>query len=241
MSDVRPERSGARAGERRGRWAMKVLGSVAVLGLVLAGAAAGAQAGGFTDEAVLALEISSELLPPPDLESRIADDLAAIRALDPLFEKIHARPAWLPGELVIELTDEAMARYRDGTFDDLDDLNATYGPVEIRSMFLNWLHFEFPAPYNPSRLAPIYVAKDCVVYAGANGLVGDGSDISATEVGEYTFKYGWGDCLAGCINNHYWRFSVADGIVGSVVDYGDALPAEQTSWSEVKRQFRPSR
>jgi hypothetical protein len=25
---------------------------------------------------------------------------------------------------------------------------------------------------------------------------------------ELTYKYGWGDCMSGCINNRYWKFRI---------------------------------
>jgi hypothetical protein len=40
-------------------------------------------------------------------------------------------------------------------------------------------------------------------------------------------RVGWGDCMAGCIQEHRWVFAVqADGIIGIAEETGDPLPAE---------------
>ena len=47
--------------------------------------------------------------------------------------------------------------------------------------------------------------------ASANDFIGDGNDITATiflDHVELIYNYGWGDCIAGCINNRYWKFKV---------------------------------
>ena len=47
----------------------------------------------FTDAEVIALELSGELLAPPELVNQVAADLAAVRAYEPYFETIHVLPS----------------------------------------------------------------------------------------------------------------------------------------------------
>jgi hypothetical protein len=64
------------------------------------------------------------------------------------------------------------------------------------------------------------------------GLIGQSSWYTvepASGVGAFvvTVQVGWGDCPAGCINEHSWVFAVApDGAVSVVSESGPAVPAE---------------
>ena len=64
------------------------------------------------------------------------------------------------------------------------------------------------------------------------GLIGQSSWYTvepASGVGAFvvTVQVGWGDCPAGCINEHSWVFAVApDGAVSMVSESGPAVPAD---------------
>jgi hypothetical protein len=64
------------------------------------------------------------------------------------------------------------------------------------------------------------------------GLIGQSSWYTvepASGVGAFvvTVQVGWGDCPAGCINEHNWVFAVApDGAVSMVSESGPAVPAD---------------
>jgi hypothetical protein len=48
---------------------------------------------------------------------------------------------------------------------------------------------------------------------------------AAGDSWEVQIRIGWGDCPAGCINEHVWLYGVArDGSVSLISDDGDALP-----------------
>jgi len=50
-----------------------------------------------------------------------------------------------------------------------------------------------------------------MVNASANDFLGDGNDITGTIYADHVeliYNYGWGDCVAGCISNRYWKFKV---------------------------------
>lgn len=196
-----------------------------LLALVMTLLAAPAVATDCTDAEILALEISGEPLPPPAMVDQIEQDLASIREANPYLAQIHVMPTWVPGRIVVKLTDDALAEYQAGEYHDLDELNATYGAVKFQSVFSSWFRLEFADPYNPSLVAPEYDAVESVLLAEPDGIIGDGDDIYATEVGRYTFKHGWGDCPAGCIKAHFWVYTVQGSLVQLVDEYGDDFTA----------------
>jgi hypothetical protein len=55
---------------------------------------------------------------------------------------------------------------------------------------------------------------------------GDGNDIEIKSEGERSvinFSVGWGDCPSGCIDRHYWQFSVLDCQAEFIRAYGDPV------------------
>jgi hypothetical protein len=181
----------------------------------------------YTDEQILGLELSGQLLAPPEMVTQIAADLAAIRQYDGYFSSIHVFPSWPPGELIVALTSEAWQLYLAGQYHGLDALNAQYGPpqVEVFSTYFHELHLTFSQAYNPVLLAAIYETAEGVAYASNRVFYGDGDDIVATALGSYTFRHGWGDCPAGCSFRHYWEFTVTNGVVQLVSEHGDPFGA----------------
>jgi hypothetical protein len=178
----------------------------------------------YEDEDVLALEISGALLAPSTLVAQIAQDLTAIRVAFPEVADIHVSPSWEPGVILVQLTDEAWADYQEGLFHDFDSLNVEYGPVTIDPLFApNTLQLEFENLYHPEVLAPIYEQVEGVLLADPDFFFGDGDDIFSQQTGIYTFKKGWGDCLAGCPFEHFWELSVKGDVVELIDEYGDVV------------------
>ena len=68
-----------------------------------------------------------------------------------------------------------------------------------------------------------------ILFAGPASWGGDGFDIEAARVDagwELSYRIGWGDCPAGCIYDHYWRFLIReDGSVEYVGSDGPPPPA----------------
>lgn len=180
-----------------------------------------------TDAELLALALSHELLPPPNLYEQIHEDLTAIRRDYPIVEAIHHHPHWAPGELIIGMEGEAWSQFLDGTYHGFDDLNARYGPVRVSRIFhfISAFVVEFPMRYNPGYLAVLYESPEGVRYAEPNFSIGDGPNIEA-DPPLYTFEYGWGDCPAGCTGRHIWEFSVVDGVATLVDESGPPLPID---------------
>jgi len=84
-------------------------------------------------------------------------------------------------------------------------------------------------PLNMYALGTQFSKIDGVQYAEPNAVVGDGSDIEAdrqSTVVMLTYWIKWGDCMAGCINGHYWRYQVRtqSGRVEYLGSGGDPLP-----------------
>jgi len=70
--------------------------------------------------------------------------------------------------------------------------------------------FEGIGPFDPDRIG------GCCWYR-----------VNSVEGGyEVVFRIGWGDCPAGCIDEHLWTYRVgADGSVGLVAESGDPVPS----------------
>lgn len=216
--------------------------SLPVLILALLATAAAAQ-GDIDDATVLALELDGPggiIRVEPTTLAAIDAELALIRAQLPQLGGIHVHPAWVPGEVIVLPTDEAMAAIQAGTFTGFDDLFAEYPLAEMRLLIDTYLVLEFVEPLHPVNLAALIGAIDGVIWAEPNGVGGDGDDITIEALGWYVFKRGWGDCPAGCINNHYWDVRVQDGVATIVEEWGDDLPVrtEARSWSDVKTRWR---
>lgn len=85
-----------------------------------------------------------------------------------------------------------------------------------------------PRAVNIQALAARFARVEGVLRASAEQFIGDGSDIVAcdTQLGlELEYSVGYGDCLAGCINRHYWAFRVGqDGRVEFLGSWGDPPP-----------------
>ena len=87
---------------------------------------------------ILALEISGELLPPPELVARLASDIEAIHRGFPEMTAVRHSAEWgKPGELSVSLTDEAASRFLAGEFEEINRLNERFGPVDVR--FSEWI------------------------------------------------------------------------------------------------------
>jgi len=198
-----------------------------------------------TDSEILALEFSQAVSPPEDLVSRIAGDLQAVRQFDPFFDQIVVRPSWIPSELRVLLTPEAMQDFLEGIYHGLDELNDLYGPVVMDQLFgSDYLVVTFDLCYSPPELAEIYGEANGVVTATPNVSMLDGHDIELLDLvlnfSRYEYRYGWMDCESGCIYSHYWLINVVGGNVEIVDEYGDPIvvPVQGLSWSAVKGVFR---
>lgn len=189
---------------------------------------------------ILALELSPELLPPPDLVAALRADLTAINAYDDFFAQFRAVPNAVPGYILVRLTDSAWSEYLAGQYHGLDALNQQYGPVHIvvRS-FIKTLSLDFDQPYNPPALASLYAGATGVQYVSQNHLYGEPSmDIASTTLGRYVYTLGWDDCPSGCLNHQYWEFQVTGGAATLLRSWGNPVTTRPTSWGRLKAGYR---
>lgn len=166
----------------------------------------------------LAIEVSGQLRPPERLTEQIYNNLAAIRDAYPDIADITYRAPAVPNEILVALTEQAMEQLHNGQYHALDELNESYGVMEIEP-YSSFLTLRFNQVYNTQLLSDIYMnaRPKGVRYAQPNYRIGDGSTISA-EPPCYTFIRGWGDCPAGCIYHQSWLFCVEDEQVTQVSD-----------------------
>lgn len=103
----------------------------------------------------------------------------------------------------------------------LDELLARYDLVVSR--YYNWSIGEYVTltavdrPLNLARVARELRGVSGILLVESNGSIGGGNDITVTSVPngwQLTYHLRWGDCPAGCIEGHWWRFTVlSDGTV----------------------------
>lgn len=149
-----------------------------------------------------------------------AHSLAARDSVVSMYE-IHAFPYPELHSLIVavDTTEEWVRSWKEGrrftgnaTIDDLMekyrlDLDRYYTWPSSHDLAV----LETPDPVNILALAPLFEPVSGVIYAEPNGMCCDGNDITAgigNEHVSYEFSLGWGDCPAGCIARHIWKFSV---------------------------------
>ncbi|MEJ2205052.1 MAG: hypothetical protein P8170_13205 [Gemmatimonadota bacterium] len=91
-------------------------------------------------------------------------------------------------------------------------------------------------PLNVQGLGARFEAVTGVLESYPNTRGGDGADIVLEDSSAgwlLTFSVGWGDCIAGCTERHFWKFSVReDGAVQYVDGWGSDLSGYVVSASE---------
>ncbi|HKK45355.1 MAG TPA: hypothetical protein VJ964_07530 [Balneolaceae bacterium] len=78
---------------------------------------------------------------------------------------------------------------------------------------------------NGSAVGRLFEQVDEIQYAGPDGIIGDGSDITVLFFNnylQYNFSFGFGDCPSGCTSNHTWKFNVYN--TGKVKFIGEEGP-----------------
>lgn len=169
-----------------------------------------------TEEATsIALETSGKLLAPQSVVQKIAEDLKTIRAAYPqVKDVVHSAP-WVVGELIAKLSDAQFGR-----------ILLKYGPVTSSKSFGEYKLLKFTEKYNPVVLAKELTAKNLVTSAEPNNIVGGGDRIRY-QAGVYEFSHGWGDCPSGCLNRHYWKFSVSPSGAKLISESGSPTGADE--------------
>lgn len=168
-----------------------------------------------TEGSLLALETSGELLPSARLIEQLSGELQAIRKAYPAVSDISYSLPWTAGVLLAQLSDS-----------QLEEIRSQYGEVTSRPLFGDYKSLTFTKKYNAEVLAKELTTKKLVESAEPDRIIGGSGGIKYDpETGVYTFSKGWGDCQSGCINNHFWQFSVDQSTneVKIIKEYGSPL------------------
>lgn len=155
--------------------------------------------------------------------------------------QIQARPQFARGEILVTVDTTGadwLDSWRNGNVEtgveQIDQLITTYNMhlksySELNSMSWAMAVLKTSQQINPLPLAEQFADIPSVSGSELNYMAGDGHAIKvdvAPGAILYRFEYAWGDCPAGCINRHFWEFSVdKNGDVQFLDEGGHALPA----------------
>lgn len=189
------------------------------------------------DAELLALLVSGQLTAPQALYERVSDDLAAIRAQDPMLVDHHARSPWDFGSAAVSFDEAGTMAMQAGTYDGWDCPNDRYGVTPMPSPILEDTAFLSTGDkqLHMGRLAEEYRLLPNVIYTEPGGSL-DGSYICLEPQGDlhrYLFARGGGDCPAGCTEWDYWEYSVDAGGVVTFDGQSTELPdgwADHCGW-----------
>jgi hypothetical protein len=187
-----------------------------------------------------ALWLSGELTAPGPLYEAIHDDLAAIRSEYPMVAGDYAprfTPWWLPSVVGILVTTELKNKILAHAPNPLDSLNTgLHGVSDGRFSgpygSLGWQgSIRFAGRLHPQRLTEFYKTVPGVNNAFVDGPIGDYSNVYPRQIPggmSYLFRFGFGDCPAGCeVSDFYYfrRVGEVTEFVGSFRTYFDPYPA----------------
>lgn len=170
------------------------------------------------DAEILALLTAGQLTAPEDLYQRVVDDLAAIRAENPMLTDHHARTPWGFGGIAVSFDEAGTQMIQAGTYEGWDCPNAHYGATAEPSTSLEDTAFiELGGKQlHMMRLMEEYRGLPNVIHSEVLGDI-DGSYICLEPTGDvhrYLFALGEGDCPAGCTEWTYWQYTIdAEGVV----------------------------
>ncbi|HKK70786.1 MAG TPA: T9SS type A sorting domain-containing protein [Candidatus Krumholzibacteria bacterium] len=184
-----------------------------LVSLAVGPAARAQQAPPCSEGELIALEYFGDLVADPFEVAVIEDHLAAIRDLDPRMADVQAAALeWVPGSVMVKLTDDARADFDAGIRTGFDDLGDELGVSGYRTYTTNpWMAVYFDEPLHPERLVELYETLPEVVRAELNAVAGDASDVTRLDDTRYVFRIGSGDCPSGCIDEQFYFFEVENG------------------------------
>jgi hypothetical protein len=204
-------------------------------------------------EAVLVLQrldvpVEAPVFLREDLVDAVAAGLRVIRAQYPAVRTIEARHDDARFELHLEdstmraLTARFPARWVGDTLlaetgiRAIDSANASLGVRAVRISSSGTdspgktLSLLFERPIITWLMALRYDNVPGVRWAGSPVYFGESDEIDVREEGRllyFAFSHGWGDCEAGCLSRHVWRFRYdrRTSFVSQVDEVGPPLPA----------------
>lgn len=162
-----------------------------------------------------------------DVARRFDADLTTIRTASPAVNGVTAFPIYDLHKIVVAVSSDApwLDKWRSGVITTgdpgLDGVLAEFGPDKVTPREIGAVNgnyyfvLEFVQSLNMRPLAQRIKASSTSVVSSSPDLnVGGGDNIGWQSLGTdgsrtYTLSRGWGDCAAGCIFRHSWKFSVS--------------------------------
>jgi hypothetical protein len=197
----------------------------------------------------VALYLSGELVAPQELYEEVRDGLALVRAQyqDSMHEVIRFRgPCWMPGEIAVDLTDEATIEVRNGTYTDMDSLNAALRLAQMDTISFGfrperiYFHLYFEGRLHPQRVREMYDLIPSILYTSYGYLCLDSSQFYPWLIDggvSYLFRRAWGDCPAGCTDEEFWYFRVRMPAVEYVGHWHPRSEPEPGWWAEARAGY----
>ncbi len=127
---------------------------------------------------------------------------------------------------------------------ELDDVAAATGGVFVLSESFGDIDLEihFDRIVDLQKVVKKFAGAPQLGWAEVNGTVYTGGGLTegfpvlVDQDGagwRITFHHGWGDCMAGCLNNEYWFYSVDKGVATKSGYYRNALDGAQNAYVEM--------
>jgi hypothetical protein len=197
----------------------------------------------------VALSLSGELVAPQALYEEVRDGLAHLRSQysDSIPDGVGFRAiCWLPGEITGSLTEEASVEIRNGSYTEMDSLNAMLRLARMDTTSFSfsreqvYFHLFFEGRLHADRLREIYDLLPSVEYTSHGYLCLDQSQYYPRLIDggvSYLFRRGFGDCPSGCIYSEFWYFKVIDLNVEYVGHWDPQSEPEPSWWNEAKMAF----
>ncbi len=200
---------------------------------------------------LMALWYCNKLIPDIDTYTRFHEGFTALREEfgDSIPEvAIPFFTPWVPGEILVCLSDSADAEYEAGNYTAWDFLNERLFIEEIREPLyphvLKMYKLSFKSNLNPTILESYYDTLPGVLFADPNGYVGDWPCTYPWIIEDtltFLVRDAWGDCPAGCINSHFFYFketSTGFELIGSWLKWDEPEP---DWWPEAKVAYETYR
>lgn len=144
------------------------------------------------DSELMALELSGQLLPPRELYIQLRADIRAIPQAYPLMSNIHHFPRWTPGLVLAKITSAQITQI------DASEL----GPATATHLFDGWFSVRFARRYHPVVLSALLKSQFGVEAAGPNYIVGDGDNITFTNIPPTAFThFPWVGAIASRVSS----------------------------------------
>lgn len=107
--------------------------------------------------------------------------------------------------------------------DEVDFLFVANGATSVTTSGSGYI-IEFSWPFSTYALAEL--AQPFGITIQTDEAVAPGTDIVRNAPDSYRLTLGWGDCLPGCMNVHFWDVHLQDGVATPMEEGGDPLPTE---------------